>query len=286
MLLRIMPVLVIGGLNSCTKNSNNGGGPGYRTPPTPPIAKMGIQITTSSQFGSVITDDDGNTLYFFAADVNGNSACTGACLTTWPVFYIASPFIGGGLEASDFSSILRPDGAVQLAYKGWPLYKYAKDVTSGNIKGDGVNGLWFVAKPDYTIMLGESQLLGDDGVAYDSTYHAGTGKTTFITDDRGLTLYTYTADRQKMNNYTLPDFSNNALWPIVQKDTVKWVPSTLDKSAFSYTTVFDRRQLTYKGWPVYMYGFDDLKRGNTKGVSVTTPGTWPVMNQFSAEAPQ
>jgi len=54
---------------------------------------------------------------------------------------------------------------------------------------------------------------------------------------------------------------------------------------FSTIDVFGKKQLTYNGWPVYRYGADSLIRGNTKGVSVGTPGLWPVMNQFSAAAP-
>ena len=41
----------------------------------------------------------------------------------------------------------RDDGAKQLAYKGKPLYYWSKDQKPGDRTGDGVNGVWHVAKP-------------------------------------------------------------------------------------------------------------------------------------------
>jgi len=271
-------------LYSCSKSS---GGYGNTTNP-PPVTtpSVSFQIKNDAHFGSVITDGSGNTLYFFSLDANGSSACTtaGGCLAVWPIVYEASPTLGTGLNASDFASISRSDGSKQTTYKGWPLYRYAGDATAGNINGDGVDRVWFVAKPDYTVMLAVGQLVGDDGIKYDSTYKAGTGATLYMTDDRGVTLYSFTVDKSGKNNYTLSDFSNDSLWPIVQLSSVQNVPSSLDKTAFSSITVFGKPQLTYKGWPVYRFGPDALTRGNTKGISVTSPGTWPIMNEFSSAA--
>jgi predicted lipoprotein with Yx(FWY)xxD motif len=284
--LKVFTIVLLGGLYSCSKSS--GGYGNTPPPPAPPPANnptVSFQLKNDAHFGSVITDGGGNTLYFFSFDANGNSACTGGCLAVWPVVYQASPTLGTGLTASDFGSITRSDGSKQTTYKGWPLYTYSGDGTAGNINGDGVDKVWFVAKPDYTVMLAVNQLVGIDGIKYDSTYKAGTGTTLYMTDDRGVTLYSFAVDKAGKNNFTLSDFSNDNLWPIVQISSVQNVPSSLDKSEFSNITVFGKPQLTYKGWPVYRFGADALVRGNTKGVSITAPGTWPVMNQFSQVAP-
>jgi predicted lipoprotein with Yx(FWY)xxD motif len=263
--LQLLGLIMLGSFYSCSKSSGGGYGSNTTPPVTPPATTptVSFQIKNDSHFGSVITDGSGNTLYFFSLDANGNSACTSGCLPVWPVVYSASPTFGTGLNAGDFSTITRTDGSKQTTYKGWPLYTYS---------GDGM-------------MLSVTQLVGDDGVKYDSTYKAGTGPTLYITDDRGVTLYSFTVDKSGKNNYTLSDFSNDSFWPIVQLSSVQNVPSSLDKSAFSSITVFGQTQLTYKGWPVYRFGPDALTRGNTKGVSITTPGAWPVMNQFSKGAP-
>ncbi len=41
----------------------------------------------------------------------------------------------------------RDDGRRQWAYKGKPLYTWARDQQPGDRTGDGFNNLWRVAKP-------------------------------------------------------------------------------------------------------------------------------------------
>ena len=48
----------------------------------------------------------------------------------------------------DYTIIARDDGAKQWAYKGKPLYTFAKDQKTGDITGDGfLNGAWHLAQP-------------------------------------------------------------------------------------------------------------------------------------------
>ncbi len=267
--------------SSCSKSSS-----GYGNTNPPPVTSAGnsYQLKTDSHFGSYLADVNGNPLYFFSLDANGTSACTGTCLTSWPVSYVAGPTLDNGLTASDFSFITRSDGTKQTTYKGWPLYTYAGD-SPGNIGGDGLENIWFVAKPDYTVMFVKNQLIGNDGIMYDSTYKAGAEETYYLTDDHGVTLYSFSNDKSGTNTYTLSDFSNDSFWPIVQISTIQSVPSIFNKADFSSITIYGKPQMTYKGWPVYRFGPDNLQRGNNKGISVPTPGIWPVMDQFSHTAP-
>jgi hypothetical protein len=48
------------------------------------------------------------------------------------------------------------------------LYTYAGDGSAGAVNGMEYRGIWFVAKPDYTVMLIDTTV-GNDGVKYDST---------------------------------------------------------------------------------------------------------------------
>jgi predicted lipoprotein with Yx(FWY)xxD motif len=281
LLLTGIALLLTSALDSCSKSSGYGGS---NTPP-PVTPAVSFQIKTDSHFGSIIADGNGNTLYFFSLDANGSSACTGACLSLWPVSYAASPKFGTGLTASDFSSTTRTDGTKQTTYKGWPLYTYTGDATAGAVHGDGIENVFFVAKPDYTVMLANIQLVGNDGVKYDSTYKPGTGITQYLTDDRGVTLYRFSHDVADSNKFTKSDFSNDSFFPIVQETSTQNVPSTIDKSVLGTITVFGKTQLTFKGWPVYRFGADSLVRGNTRGISVPTPGVWPLMGAYSPAAP-
>jgi predicted lipoprotein with Yx(FWY)xxD motif len=272
-------ILLFQGLESCSKSSNSYGS-GSTTPPVDST----FSLVVDSHFGSVITYAGGKTLYFFSLDADGNSACTGACLTTWPAVYVANSKFGAGLTASDFATITRSDGTKQTTYKGWPLYTFSGDAAAGQIKGDGVEGIWFVAKPDYTVMMAQTQLVGADGISYDSTYKPNTGQTFYMTDDHGVTLYSFAHDKANTNTFTKSDFSNDGTFPIVQLTGVQSVPSVLNASDFGSITVFTKPQLTYKGWPIYRFGADSMTRGSTKGVSFGVPGIWPVKDQFSPAA--
>jgi predicted lipoprotein with Yx(FWY)xxD motif len=245
-----------------------------------------VMLTHNSKYGNIITDGVGRTLYFFTKDKDtSTSVCNGGCAEAWPVFYGDSLIIGGGLEAEDFGTIMRSDGLPQTTYKGWPLYYYAGDTTPGDVAGENVGGVWFVAKPDYTIMLMNNQLVGNNGVEYNSQYQPGKENVQYFVDGYGRTLYIFNHDSYSHNNFTKADFSNNGFWPIFE-ETRQSVPSIIDTNLFGTADVFGHKQLTYKGWPLYYFGPDSLKRGNTKGVSVPLPGVWPVAQISIKDAPK
>jgi predicted lipoprotein with Yx(FWY)xxD motif len=100
--------------------------------------------TGKTDKGSVLTDAKGMTLYTFDKDSDGKSACNGPCATNWPVLKAeASDASGEG-----YTIITRDDGSKQWAYKGKPLYTFAKDQKPGDITGDGfLNGAWHLAMP-------------------------------------------------------------------------------------------------------------------------------------------
>jgi predicted lipoprotein with Yx(FWY)xxD motif len=53
----------------------------------------------------------------------------------------------GAKANGDWSIVARDDGGKQWAYKGKPLYTWAKDQKPGDRTGDGVNNVWHVARP-------------------------------------------------------------------------------------------------------------------------------------------
>jgi predicted lipoprotein with Yx(FWY)xxD motif len=46
-----------------------------------------------------------------------------------------------------FTVIKRNDGTYQWAHMGQPLYTWIKDKKPGDTTGDGVRGIWHLAKP-------------------------------------------------------------------------------------------------------------------------------------------
>jgi predicted lipoprotein with Yx(FWY)xxD motif/plastocyanin len=104
-----------------------------------------VKLAYKTGVGFYMTNATGSTLYLFKRDnqTSATSSCTGACIASWPAFYAASLKVPADLNASDFTTVTRPDGIKQLAYHGWPLYYYAKDKAPGDTAGQGVGGVWF-----------------------------------------------------------------------------------------------------------------------------------------------
>ena len=238
-------------------------------------AGANVLLAEDLVLGAILTDAEGFTLYYFTKDaLPDTSLCTGGCVTNWPLFYAESMKLGEGLDSADFSSIQHPEGGMQTTYKGWPLYYFKNDLNPGETNGEAVGNVWFVAKPDYSIMLIDNLLIGKDGITYNSNYEPGEEVVQYFVDEYGMTLYIFINDTYNQNNFTKSDFSNNAVWPIYEEELQR-VASTLDTSLFDIIDVFGRQQLTYNGWPLYYFGGDSL-RGNATGVSVPNPGIWPV----------
>ncbi len=83
-------------------------------------------------------------LYYFTGDAIGVSNCNGDCAVAWPP--ATQP--EGTPMGENYSLIARADGTFQVAFKGRPLYLFSGDSRPGDINGDGVNGQWFLTKPD------------------------------------------------------------------------------------------------------------------------------------------
>jgi predicted lipoprotein with Yx(FWY)xxD motif len=94
--------------------------------------------------GGMLVGANGMTLYTFDKDSGGKSACNGPCATNWPPLMAAD----GDQASGDWSIVTRDDGKKQWAYKGKPLYFWAKDAKPGDATGDGMlNNAWHAAKP-------------------------------------------------------------------------------------------------------------------------------------------
>lgn len=93
----------------------------------------------------MLTGSNGMTLYTFDKDAagSGKSMCNGPCATNWPPLMA----MNGDMASGDYSIVMRDDGKKQWAFKGKPLYFWAKDQKAGDKTGDGFNNVWHVARP-------------------------------------------------------------------------------------------------------------------------------------------
>ena len=93
--------------------------------------------------GTVLVDGKKMTLYTFDKDTDGKSTCNGTCAENWPPY---TDKVDTGAGAGEWSAITRDDGKKMWAYKGKPVYFFKGDTAPGDMKGDGVNGVWHVVK--------------------------------------------------------------------------------------------------------------------------------------------
>ena len=116
----------------------------------PAAAPTALEVASVSKLGRVVTDGNGMTLYRFDNDTARPpaSTCVDACAKAWP------PAVAGtgetkveGVQQSLVGKVKRPDGTWQVTLGGWPLYRFAKDQSPGDVKGQGVGGTWYAAAP-------------------------------------------------------------------------------------------------------------------------------------------
>ena len=115
-----------------------------------PIAVV-VKTSPRGSLGSILVDQSGRTLYRYSRDGIGTTSCTGGCAVTWPPLLVANGTVratgAGGISASELGTIVRPGGAVQVTFKGMPLYRFSGDTTPTDTNGQGVDGSWFVVSP-------------------------------------------------------------------------------------------------------------------------------------------
>ncbi len=95
----------------------------------------------------------------------------------------------------------------------------------------------------------------------------------FLTDDKGMTLYLFTKDSPNTSSCYGKCAS---FWPPLLTSGAPVGASGLDASKFGTTTRTDgTMQVTYNGWPLYYFA-KDKKAGDTNGQKVL--GTWFVVS--------
>jgi predicted lipoprotein with Yx(FWY)xxD motif len=100
--------------------------------------------TASNSLGTILVDSQGMTLYHLSGEVNGKFICTSsACVGVWHPLIAPSSGAPSG-EGVALGTVKRPEGTVQVTYKGTPLYTFTGDQQAGETKGQGIKdvGTW------------------------------------------------------------------------------------------------------------------------------------------------
>ncbi len=90
-----------------------------------------------TKLGMILVNSKGRTLYLFAKDRSGKSACTSRCAQYWPpLLSQGKPTAGPGVKASLVGQAKRADGSMQVTYNKHPLYTFALDKQAGQVNGE------------------------------------------------------------------------------------------------------------------------------------------------------
>lgn len=218
-----------------------------------------IKIYESNALGKILVNQDNQSMYFFAEDVNGLRNCEGNCANVWPAVTgnLNELETGPNLNESDFASISIGDGQHQITYKGWPLYYFSEEgngelETTGATKGDGRGDVFHVAKPDYTVLIAKQTVTeGEEPVVY-------------LVNDRGVSIYRNFADDFNESNCVGGCVN---VWSPVQDEAYLVLPSSLNPEDFDETQREDDfgPQISYKGYPLYFFSSDEGNMGSVLG---------------------
>ncbi|HTR73611.1 MAG TPA: hypothetical protein VMG80_08440 [Solirubrobacteraceae bacterium] len=143
-------------LAACGGSSYSSGTSSSAASATQPAATTGaggnavvVKTTSSPTFGTVLVNGQGMTLYALSAERNGKFICTSSsgCLGVWHPLTVSAGAVPTGSVGS-LGTVKRPEGTVQVTYKGEPLYTFAQDHEAGETSGQGIKdvGTWSVVK--------------------------------------------------------------------------------------------------------------------------------------------
>jgi predicted lipoprotein with Yx(FWY)xxD motif len=211
-----------------------------------------VKAFQDTHVGYALKGADDMTLYIYTKDTKGVSNCNGQCAVNWPPLLakdgmkFADDGIGG-----EFSAIKRADGAMQVAYEGWPLYYWIKDKKPGDVSGQAVGGVWWVANVKPTMAVKDGLLTGANG----------------------MTLYTFDKDTAGVSACEGQCLINWPALTVAEQGDIT-VPAGASGKFGTIKRSSGDFQVTYNGLPLY-YWVKDAKPGDTTGDKVG--GVWHIV---------
>ncbi len=115
-----------------------------------------VRVSTHPVHGEILVGPNGRTLYVYQDDEGEEVGyqCDESCSENFPPLVVSHPaFLDlSGSAAGILAAIERHADSwrasrVQVTYGGQPLYYWSRDVLPGQVTGDGIAGLWRVARP-------------------------------------------------------------------------------------------------------------------------------------------
>jgi predicted lipoprotein with Yx(FWY)xxD motif len=224
-----------------------------------------LAVARNAELGEVLTDSAGLTLYRFDDDTAEppESSCDGDCAKAWPPVPAGDATAGAGIDRALLGEVTRADGTRQLTIGGWPAYRYAKDTSAGEVRGQGVGGKWYALAPDGK----KAGLANLPGLSVRKDTNLGD----IIVDKNGMTVYRFLKDEAWPEPVSACTGACLEKWPVVAPVEANDTEGLPKKGLMSFTRPDGVEQQTVDCWPVYTFSGDKAP-GDINGQGVG--GTW------------
>jgi predicted lipoprotein with Yx(FWY)xxD motif len=149
----VLTLAAVLAMAACTSGASPSPAPSTPAAASPSAAASAAAGTETvkvgeSSLGQILVDGAGRTLYAFTPDTAGEPTCYDACAQAWPALLADGEItVGAGLDAASFTTVARTDAGMQVKVGEWPLYYFAQDAAPGDVKGQGLQDIWYVVSP-------------------------------------------------------------------------------------------------------------------------------------------
>jgi predicted lipoprotein with Yx(FWY)xxD motif len=167
------------------------------------------------------------------------------------------------MALGDFTVAAREDGVSQWAFRGQPLYLFAHDVKSGDMRGEGAGWRAVVLHPAPP-RPAWVRVVGTDAGA-------------LLADPRGMTIYAYDEDRNKL----VYPRGEDCFGPCIAESWTPVAAERLESPIGNWSVIAAADgglQWAYKGQPLYTSKLE-TRPGDLTGISPRRARAWrPIMH--------
>lgn len=134
-------------LTGCTSDPS-GGQETTTEPTTAGDTDATVQARSTDEYGDILADAEGMSLYLFDQDEGGESTCYDDCAQNWPPLTMDGDPTATAAVTVDLGTTEHDDDSTQVTAAGWPLYYFSGDGEPGDTNGQGVDDVWWLLAPD------------------------------------------------------------------------------------------------------------------------------------------
>lgn len=181
-----------------------------------------FNVAYNSTVGNYLVTSQGYTLY-----TNGNEPCSGGCASIWVPYYNSNAIsLPPGLNSNDFGVVNLTSGGKQFTYLGKRLYTFYEDTAPGQINGNGVENIWYVASvSNYTGTSTNSSTAAKNIVTNSTASNASKATAVSTSSNTAVTTANSTVGKVANTSKSSTATSTNSSVPTLSSSNYTSLPS-------------------------------------------------------------